>query len=101
MSKVVKKSVVIFVLALFLWFTALSTIMYLASPTQKEQQAEIDCISNGFERDSEKKVCLDNISWDFLNDKNIGVEEINIKTEKDCISNSGTRYAENEVCVIK
>jgi hypothetical protein len=60
MAKIVKKSAIIFVLVLFLGFTALSAVMYLASPSQEDLQAEADCQSNGFERDSETKICSDN-----------------------------------------
>ncbi len=97
MAKIVKKSAIIFVLVLFLWFTALSAIMYLASPDQEELQAEANCMANGFERNSEDKICSDNLSWDFTDDQNI--EGINTNTEASCTANSGTRYAENEVCI--
>jgi hypothetical protein len=60
MAKIVKKSAIIFVLVLFLGFTALTAVMYLASPSQEDLQAEADCKSNGFERNSETKICSDN-----------------------------------------
>ena len=99
MAKIVKKSAIIFVLVLFLGFTALSAIMYLASPSQEDLQAEADCTANGFERNSEDKICSDSLSWDLADDQNI--EETNTNTEANCTANSGTRYAENEVCITK
>lgn len=99
MSKVktaIKKSSIIIVLVLFLWFTALSAVMYLASPSQKDLQAEANCTSNGFERNSKDKTCSDSLSWDLVK-----TDAANQNTQENCIANSGTRYAENEVCITK
>ena len=95
-KRVIKKWAIIFVLVLFLGFTALSAIMYLASPNQEDLQAEADCTSNGFERDSESKICSDSLSWDT---EQVVLEDIDQNTQENCIANSGTRYAENEVCI--
>lgn len=94
MAKIVKKSAIIFVLVLFLGFTALSAIMYLASPNQEDLQAEANCISNWFERDLENNICSDDLLWAIENS-----EDINTNTQTNCLANSGTRYAENEVCI--
>ncbi len=99
MAKIVKKSAIIFVLVLFLGFTALSAIMYLASPNQEDLQAEANCVANGFERNSEDKICSDNLSWNLSDEQNI--EDVNTNTETNCTANSGTRYAENDVCIIE
>ena len=90
----IKKWSIIFVLVLFLWFTALTAVMYLASPSQEDLQAEADCTSNGFERDSESKICLDNLWVDVIEG-----QEVILNEEEDCLAKSGTRYAENEVCI--
>ncbi len=96
MSKVVKKWAVVFVLVLFLGFTALSAIMYLASPNQEDLQAEADCMANGFERNSDDKICSDDL--DLADEQDT---DINTNTQENCIASSGTRYAENEVCITK
>jgi hypothetical protein len=57
-------------------------------------QAEADCKSNGFERNSETKICSDN-DWVEL----VETQEVVQNAEADCLANSGTRYAENEVCI--
>lgn len=98
---VIKKWAIIFVLVLFLGFTALSAIMYLASPSQEDLQAEANCTANGFERDSENKICSDDLSWSVEQEQNQIEEVKNINTQENCIANSGTRYAENKVCITK
>ena len=87
MAKVVRKGAVIFVLVLFLWFTALSAIMYLAWPKQ-DNSAELiaQCEAIEWVRDEETQECFENT-------------DTIVSPEEDCAEKGGTRYAENEVCV--
>jgi hypothetical protein len=68
--------------------------MYLASPNQEDLQAEANCTANWFDRNSETKLCSDELSWALAD-----TEEVNQNTQENCLANSGTRYSENEVCI--
>ncbi len=88
MAKIARKWAVIFVLVLFLGFTALSAVMYLAWPKQQNNLEEIiaQCEAEGWVRDEERQGC-------FEDPANM------VSPEEECNEKWGTRYAENEVCV--
>jgi hypothetical protein len=87
MKNTIKKWAVIFVLALFLWFTALSTVMYFTSPKQDNTPELIaQCESIWWTRDEESLSCLEDTTT-MISDKEL------------CDEKWGTWYAENEVCI--
>lgn len=87
MKNTIKKWAVIFVLVLFLGFTALSTVMYFTSPKQDNTLELIaQCEDIWWIRDEESLSCLED-------------DTIIVSDEELCDEKWGTWYEENQVCI--
>lgn len=85
-KRIIKFSV-IFVLFWFLLFMIMSSVFtYMPQSKTDIESAKIECQNNGFIRDDDQKLCVEEL-------------EENIQTEENCLAELGTRYPENGVCI--